>query len=207
MPLRIKTLIRFLWAGLAKPGQTGGLIPSQKILIERMIAPIPRTYDGPIIELGAGNGALTLRLCARCPNARVLAFEINPRLARDSRRNLDRAGINGQVELINAPAENLLAEMKQRGIAQADYVVSGIPLGNLRKQRVSALIDTIRSALAETGMYIQFQHSTVDRKKIKRRFASTRTVPVVFNFPPAVIYYATKGAPSAIESNQAANPH
>jgi phospholipid N-methyltransferase len=162
-----------------------------------MIAPIPRTYAGSIIELGAGSGALTLRLCSRCPQARILAFEINPTLARDNRNNLTKAGINGQVELITAPAENLLSEMDRRGLAKADYVVSGIPLGNLDKERAGALIDTINSALGESGMYIQFQHSMVDRKKIKKRFPSTRTVPVVLNFPPAVVYYATKsGAPS-----------
>ena len=39
-------------------------------------------------------------------------------------------------------------------------------------------------------MYIQFQYSLMDRKKIQKRFASLRTVPVLLNFPPAVVYYA-----------------
>jgi phospholipid N-methyltransferase len=56
--------LHFFWAGLVKHGQTGGLVPSQRFLIAKMIAPIPESYCGQVIELGAGNGALTLRLAA-----------------------------------------------------------------------------------------------------------------------------------------------
>jgi phospholipid N-methyltransferase len=77
----LTTYLHFFWAGLAKQGQTGGIVPSQRFLIAKMIAPVPETYRGQIIELGAGNGALTLRLAARCPEARILACEINPTLA------------------------------------------------------------------------------------------------------------------------------
>jgi phospholipid N-methyltransferase len=39
-------------------------------------------------------------------------------------------------------------------------------------------------------MYIQFQHSLLDRKKIRTSFSNLRTVPAFLNFPPAVVYYA-----------------
>lgn len=41
--------------------------------------------------------------------------------------------------------------------------------------------------LGEGGMYIQIQHSWLDRKQIRARFPNTRTVPVFLNFPPAVV--------------------
>src|SRR6266849_2216979 len=68
---------RFLSAALVNGGQIGAVLPSQRFLIERMIAPVPRNYQGQIFELGPGTGALTLRLAARCPHARILACEIN----------------------------------------------------------------------------------------------------------------------------------
>src|ERR1035441_8537856 len=74
------TYLHFFWAGLVKHRQTGGIVPSQRFLIAKMIAPVPAAYGGQVIELGAGNGALTLRLAARCPNTRILACEINPTL-------------------------------------------------------------------------------------------------------------------------------
>jgi hypothetical protein len=34
--------LNFIWAGLMKHGQTGGIVPSQRVLIAKMIAPVPR---------------------------------------------------------------------------------------------------------------------------------------------------------------------
>jgi phospholipid N-methyltransferase len=182
----------FIFAGLVKFKQTGAIVPSQRFLITKMIAPIPEDYCGEIIELGPGNGALTLRLAARCPGARVLACEINPALAQSTRQNLKKAGINGRVRVVSDAAEHLLSERTRTGRDKADFVVSGIPLGNLPRQQTLALIDKIGRSLREGGMYIQFQYSLMDRRKIRQRFASVRTVPVPLNFPPAVVYYARR---------------
>lgn len=186
----LASYLHFICAGLVKLRQTGAIVPSQRFLISRMIAPVPEDYSGQIIELGAGNGALTLRLAARCPRARILACEINPALAQSTRHNLQAARINGRVEVVSDSAEHLLSERARRGMDRVDYVVSGIPLGNLGREQTFALIDQISHSLRAGGMYIQFQYSLVDRKKIRERFSSLRTVPVFLNLPPAVVYYA-----------------
>ena len=188
----VASYLHFMFAALVKLRQTGAIVPSQRFLIGRMITPVPETYAGRIIELGAGNGALTLRLAARCPEARILACEINPALARKTRANLDRAGINGRVEVVSDSAEHLLSEMGRRGMEKADYILSGIPLGNLPGEQVQALVNAISGALGPGGMYIQFQYSLMDRRRIRSQFRSLRTVPVLLNFPPAVVYYAQK---------------
>jgi len=185
----VATFLNFFWAGLVQHGQTGGIIPSQRFLIEKMIAPVPETYRGQVIELGSGTGALTLRLAARCPEARILACEINPTLARDQRCNLAEKGLDGRVELLTRSAENLLSELSQK---QQPFFFSGIPLGNLGREKVSALIDSIRQTLGPAGLYIQFQHSLLDRRKIKTKFSNLRIVAVFLNFPPAVVYYARR---------------
>ncbi|MBN1348764.1 methyltransferase [candidate division KSB1 bacterium] len=184
--------LNFFWAGIAKHGQTGGIVPSQKILITKMIDPIPRTYNGSIIELGAGNGALTLRLAKKCPNANIFAYEINPTLAFDSRRNLIKAGLDKRVEVIADSAKNLISDMERRRLTGVDYIISGIPLGNLGRKQALDLLDTISYALKHEGLYIQFQHSLFDRQKIREKFSRMRTVPVLLNFPPAFVYYAQK---------------
>jgi len=188
----VANYVHFMRAALVKFRQTGAIVPSQRFLIEKMIAPVPETYAGRIIELGAGSGALTLRLAARCPEARILACEINPALARVNRHNLDMAGINGRVRVIPDAAEHLLSEMGRRGMDKADFVLSGIPLGNLRGDRALALINAISRAIVPGGMYVQFQYSLMDRKRIRTQFKILRTVPVLLNLPPAVVYYAQK---------------
>ena len=188
----IASYLHFMCAGLVKLRQTGASVPSQGFLITKMIAPVPPDYSGQILELGAGNGALTLRLAAKCPKARILACEINPALAQVTRQNLRTAGISDRVEVISDSAEHVLSERTRKGMDKADYVLSGIPLGNLGRERTSTLIEKISRSLKDRGMYIQFQYSLLDRKKIQTRFPRLRTVPVFLNFPPAVVYYAQR---------------
>ncbi len=179
----VASYLHFMCAALVKIRQTGAIVPSQRFLIDKMIAPIPETYSGRIIELGAGNGALTLRLAARCPAARIVACEINPALARNTRHNLDMAGINGRVEVISDSAEHLLSEMGRRGAEKLDYVLSGIPLGNLPGERALALIDAVSRALGRNGMYIQFQYSLIDRKRIRACFPEPAHRPRLSELP------------------------
>ena len=183
---------RFLSAGLLNCLQTGGVVPSQRFLISKMIAPVPSNYRGQIIELGAGTGALTRRLAAKCPRARILACEINPVLAQDLESSLALSDLSRRVEVVSDAAERLLARLGQAGTQRPDFIFSGIPLANLERERVLALIRGIHRALARGGMYIQFQHSLIDREKIKSNFSRFRTTPIFLNFPPAVVYYAQK---------------
>jgi phosphatidylethanolamine/phosphatidyl-N-methylethanolamine N-methyltransferase len=172
--------------------QTGAVVPSQRFLISRMISPVPPDYRGQILELGPGTGALTLRLAARCPQARILACEINPVLARDFRTRLEAAELSHQVEVVSDSAEHLLSQMRRNGAPRLDFIISGIPLAHLSREQVLALVGSIHRGLAPGGMYIQFQHSLIDHKKIKNTFSRLRTVPVFLNFPPAVVYCAQK---------------
>jgi len=183
---------RFLLAGLFNRGQTGALVPSQRFLIDKMIAPVPRDYDGEVLELGPGTGVLTRRLAMRCPRARIVACEINPTLAHDLQYNLALARLGSRVQVICDSAEHLLTSMQRRGADQPKFIISGIPLGNLTRQMTLTLISHISGSLAPGGWYIQFQYTLLDRKKIKAKFARLRTVPVFLNIPPAVVYYARK---------------
>jgi phospholipid N-methyltransferase len=181
---------RFFSAALANQTQIGAVIPSQRFLIDRMIAPVPCTYQGQILELGPGTGALTLRLAARCPRARILACEINSAMARHIRWTIAASMLSSRVEVMLDSAEHYLSRLLARGAKRPDFIISGIPLGNLPRQQVLALVKAISRALAPGGMYIQFQYSLIDRKKIKASFSKLTTVPVLWNFPPAVVYYA-----------------
>ena len=112
-------------------------------------------------------------------------------MARHIRWTLASARLSHRVEVVLDSAEHLLGEITKRGL-KPDFIISGIPLGNLRREQVLNLVGAISKALAPGGMYIQFQYSLIDRKKIKANFSRLTTVPVLLNFPPAVVYYAQK---------------
>jgi phospholipid N-methyltransferase len=182
----------FLMAALDNQIQTGTIIPSQRFLISKMLAPIRPDHADTIIELGAGTGALTLHLAEKCPAARIVACEINPALARHLETRVKRAGLQHRVTVAAEPAEQLLPALCARSARKPQFVLSGIPLGNLGREHVLELVRLISQSLRPGGMYIQFQYSLLDRKKIRSHFARLRTVPAFLNFPPAVVYYAQK---------------
>jgi len=167
-------------------------MPSQKFLIEAMIAPIPHNFRGLILELGTGTGPLTLRLAKKCPEATIRACEINPILAVDARQNLARAGVNGQVQVLAISAQELLSQIAGQTGEKPSYIISGIPLGNLRRKAVLGLLEAARSALSEQGMFVQAQHFLIDREHVRATFGALRTVPILLNFPPVFVYYARK---------------
>jgi phosphatidylethanolamine/phosphatidyl-N-methylethanolamine N-methyltransferase len=177
----------FFIAALLKQVQTGAILPSQRFLIRKMISAVPCDYRGEVIELGAGNGAFTLRLAARCPHATIIACEINSNLAHCNRRNVAAAGLNSRVEVIAGSAEDLLSEP---GRPKVDYIISGVPIGNLGRQKALNLVNAIRDSLTPDGTYVQFQHFIADYKKIRAMFSRVRIAPVLLNIPPAVVYYA-----------------
>ena len=188
----VMSYLHFFWAGLARPPQTGALVPSQRFLVETMIAPVPRDYRGKVVELGTGNGILTKRLAARCPNARILACEINPILAQDTRHNLARAGVNGQVQVLTSPAQDLLAKIALQGSDRPGYIISCLPLATFGRNAVVELVQAARRALADGGMFIQLQHLLVDRHHVRKVFPGLRTVPVLLNIPPGFVYIGRK---------------
>ena len=55
-----------------------GPVPTSPAVRRVVLAQVPADTRGPIHELGAGWGGLALALAARCPGARVVAFERSP---------------------------------------------------------------------------------------------------------------------------------
>ena len=184
--------LHFMWAGLARHLQTGAFLPSQRFLIQTMLNPIPTDYRGRVVELGTGNGTLTVRLAARCPHASIVACEINPTLAQDTRLTLARAGVNGQVQVRENSAQQVLADLVRQPGEKPGFIISGLPLGNLPKREVVDLLEAASSVLSPKGVFVQVQHFLLDRKYIRMVFGNVRTVPVVFNVPPAFVYFAQK---------------
>ena len=184
--------LHFFWAGLVRHSQTGSFLPSQRFLIDAMIAPVPRHFMGDIVELGTGTAPLTLRLTAKCPKARLHCCEINPVLAHDARQNLAAAGVNGNVHVHTMSAQELLSEIDKRALAKPEFVISGLPLGNLGKKTVLEVLRASRDALASNGVFVQIQHFLVDWKNVQSVFREVRIVPVLRNLPPVFVYYARK---------------
>ena len=134
MTKTIATYWNFLWAALQNHVQTGSPCPSQRFLVAKMISTVPTDYRGRILELGPGTGVLTTKLANRCPGARILACEINPMFARKCRQEFAAKGLSDRIKVVCKSAEHLLDQMAGSGDEKPDFIISGIPLGNLHPQ-------------------------------------------------------------------------
>jgi phospholipid N-methyltransferase len=135
-----------------------------------------------VVEFGAGTGVYTGEILKRLrPDARFLAFEIDPNLAAIlSERFEDR-----RLQAINDSAENV--ENYLNG-AKVDVIVSAIPFTSLPEDAKESVFRAAARALAPEGVMVQIQYSTVLQRDLTRRFASVRRRLSPLNIPPAFLY-------------------
>ncbi len=81
-------------------------------------------WRGAVVDLGAGCGVVGLALAARLPGARVILVELQPRLARICRVNVQENGMADRVEVVEGDLRSLKGHLEGDC---ADLVVSNPP--------------------------------------------------------------------------------
>ncbi|WP_199737390.1 class I SAM-dependent methyltransferase [Erwinia psidii] len=171
----IKDKTGYLQEFIAEPRKTGTIAPSSMSLCTTMSDAVDWNRCQQIAELGAGDGVLTRHLLARMrPDARLLAFETNPRFhARLA--EIDDA----RLEVTGRSAETLNGEY--------DAIFSGLPLLSLPHSVRHGILARASSQLSPQGMFIQFQYTSLSEPLLSGYFAWNRT-RVLRNLPPAWVY-------------------
>jgi phosphatidylethanolamine/phosphatidyl-N-methylethanolamine N-methyltransferase len=187
-----RELLLFAQALLRSPREVGAITPSSLALGDRLAAVVPRRDDAVIVELGAGTGVVTARIePRRSPKSTFLAFERNPQLATEVRRQVPHA------EVIADDARKLRSHLEERGVSTVDAIVCGLPWANFSGAEQSELLDVITSVLGDGGVFTTFAyvHALVLPQARQFRDALTArfdevlpTRAVLRNFPPAITY-------------------
>lgn len=131
--------VSFLFAACSQPALIGALLPSSRWLAGAMVEAAREA--GLLIDLGAGTGAITEALLQRHPQARVMAVEMQARLADLLQERFP------QVEVRRGSAHHVLASLHD---APADTVlVSSLPFRSLparwREPTIAAVEDFLRA--------------------------------------------------------------
>lgn len=184
-------LLLFLRAGLRKPGRLGAVAPSGRALA-RLITSEISPARGPIIELGAGTGAVTRALLDRGVSEGQLALiEADPHFARLLRGRFPGARV------LAIAAQRLRHIDPFDGIA-ASSVVSGLPLLSMRKREVMRVLDGAFHRLDREGAFYQFTYGPrcpVPTAILKRLGLRARRIGwVMNNLPPAAVYRIERSA-------------
>src|SRR5947199_3970934 len=108
-----------------------------------------------IAEYGPGEGVHSRAIARRMTrDSHLLLFELDAAFSRALERQF--AG-DARVHVIHGDAASLPYELKHRGIACCDYILSGIPFSILKIDKKRALLRKTHDALAPGGSFIIYQ--------------------------------------------------
>jgi len=172
----------FLRSFLAHPRQVGAVIPTSRRAVNDMLD-LARLEDARlVVELGAGTGVHTRELLRRLgPDARLLAFEIDPQLSATVAAEVDDSRLN----LVTASAEEVDDHLDG---ADVDVIVSALPFTSLPATVRERVLDKAQAVLAPAGVMLVLQYSPLIKRELDRRFASVERRLSPLNLPPAFLF-------------------
>ena len=183
----------FIGAWFRNPLQTGALWPSGQALARAMARCVDPCQPGPVVELGAGTGAITRELLAReLAPQRLIAIEKDPALCRVLRLRFPEASV------LRGDVAELAALLAGAGIARPGTLVSGLPLAGMTLRRRRRVLEQIVACLEPGGVLVQFTYSPfapIPRAACAALGLSGRRVALVtWNLPPAAVWVYTRPA-------------
>jgi phospholipid N-methyltransferase len=184
---------QFLQGFLKHPVMVGSIIPSSKVLIEKMLRPVDWENTRLFVEYGPGVGTFTRPVLDRLgPDARLVTIDTNPDFTRYLRESI------GDPRLIPvhgsaAEVEDILAD---RGLGQADYVLSGLPFSTLPPGIGDAIAEATAKVVRPGGAFLVYQFSPKVKDFIEPHFDHLERGFEWINVPPATLFWAYKAEPA-----------
>ncbi len=195
------SLKTFASEALSNLNTTAAIVPSSRFLARAMLRPLRLRQAKVVVEFGPGTGVMTEALLQKmAPDARLLAFEINPRFSNYLQEQIS----DPRFLLVNDCAETLGQTLREQGLDRVDAVVSSLGLTIMPENVRTDIFDTLMPFLSDDAALTQFQYlhgfvlnSQVDIEKLRRystdrflqRYFGSVTQQVVWpNIPPAVVF-------------------
>jgi phospholipid N-methyltransferase len=173
---------RFLRSFLEGPARVGAVLPTSARTVRDTLDMAPVAEARCVVELGAGTGPYTREILARLgPEGRLLAFEVDPALARGLAREL----ADPRLEVIAESATTLESHL---GGQRPDVIVSALPLTSLPAGLRAEILAVARRVLADDGVMLVLQYSPFLQRDLERTFGSVRRRISPLNLPPAVLF-------------------
>ncbi|HEY4070607.1 MAG TPA: methyltransferase [Sphingomicrobium sp.] len=185
---------QFLRGFLKNPVMVGSVIPSSKVLIDKMLKPVDWANTKLFVEYGPGVGTFTRPILKKlASDAKLVTIDTNPDFTRYLKDSIDDprlVAVNGSA----ADVEKILAD---QGLGSADYVLSGLPFSTLPAGVGDDIAEATAKVIRPGGAFLVYQFSPKVRDFIQPHFAPIKRGFEWINVPPAVLFWAYKGERSA----------
>ena len=190
-PMDLAESAHFVTAWFRNPLQTGALLPSGQPLARAMARHADPHRADPVVELGAGTGAITRALLARgLAPRRLVAIEKDPALCRILMLRFP------EVTVLRGDAAGLGALLAEAGVERPGTLVSGLPLVGMTRRLRERVLEQIFACLDPGGAFVQFTYSPLPPISRAAQAAlgvrGERVAWVPWNLPPAAVWTYTR---------------
>jgi phospholipid N-methyltransferase len=178
---------QFLRGFLKHPVMVGSIIPSSRVLIEKMLSPVDWENTKLFVEYGPGVGTFTRPILDKLgPDATLLTIDLNPDFTAFLKESLD----DPRLVAVTGSAADVEKILKDRGFEHADYVLSGLPFSTLPPGIGDAIGEATAKVVRPGGAFLVYQFSPKVLDFIKPWFERIERGFEWINVPPAKLYWA-----------------
>ena len=178
---------QFLRGFFKHPKMVGSIIPSSRILIERMLGPVDWANTKLFVEYGPGVGTFTRPILDLLgPDAKLVTIDTNPDFTKFLTRSIDDPrliAVTGSA----AEVDKILAE---RSLGEADYVLSGLPFSTLPPGVGEAIAEATAKVIRPGGAFLIYQFTPKVKDFIEPHFEQIERGFEWINVPPATLFWA-----------------
>jgi phospholipid N-methyltransferase len=183
--------LQFLRGFLKHPVMVGSIIPSSRIVIEKMLGPVDWDNTMLFVEYGPGVGTFTRPILENLrPDAILLTIDTNPEFTKFLKESID----DERLVAVTGSAGDVEKILADRGFAHADYVLSGIPFSTLPPGVGDAIGKATAEVIRPGGAFLVYQFSPKVRDFIEPWFDRIERGFEWINVPPATLFWAWKDA-------------
>jgi phospholipid N-methyltransferase len=177
----------FLRGFLKNPVMVGSVIPSSRRLIDRMLAPVDWADCRVFVEYGPGVGTFTRPILDRmAADATLVTIDTNAEFTDFLRRDID----DPRLVTVTGSAADVEKILADRGLAKADYVLSGLPFSTLPPGVGMAIGAATSRVIRPGGAFLVYQFSPKVRDFIAPVFERLDRGFEWINVPPATLFWA-----------------
>lgn len=167
------------------PRMLGSLIPSSRFLVQQVLRPVDWERARVVVEYGPGVGTITRHALRRMrPDARMIVLETNSDFVEYLRTSVH----DPRLEVVHGSAADVGSVLAERGLAQADYAISGIPFSTMPRELRESILRSTHASLAPGGAFLVYQFSPKVRADLERIFADVQPSFEPLNILPAHVF-------------------